>query len=106
VFHAGPAALGIGSLLATAYFLFQAPVPCCAENRNRTFCRNNAHGIIGGCHLKQHRWQNLKMLVHRQSWARLFSGLFRRVSGNAAAVGALASWTSATVAAVALIVKS
>jgi hypothetical protein len=105
VFHFGPAALAVGSFLGLSYFLFQAPVPCCAKNRDLTFCRNNAHGIIGGCHIKQHKWQNFKMLIHRQSWARLAQGLFRRVSGNAAAVGALASSMSAMVATITLIVK-
>jgi hypothetical protein len=106
VLHVGPIALEILSALALVYFLFRAPVPCCAENRDGTFCRNNAKGIIGGCKIQQHKWQNFKMLIHRQSWARLARGLFRQVSGNAAAVSALASCTSVAVAAVALVVKS
>jgi hypothetical protein len=104
VFHAVPLMLEVGSMLAVTYFSFQAPVPCCAENRDRTFCRNNARGIIGGCHLKQHKWQNLRMLVHRHSWTRLAHGLFRKASGNAAALGALGSLGSVFVAAVALVV--
>ena len=97
--------LAILSTASVAFFLFQAPVPCCAENRDGTFCRNNATGILGGCHYKQHKWQNFKLLVRRQSWARLGRGLFRHVSGHAAAVAALAGSASALIAAVALVVK-
>ena len=105
VFHIGPLVLGVISLLVVVYFLFQAPVPCCAENRDHTFCKNNAKGILGGCHLESHKWQNVKLLIRRRSWARLAGGLFRQVKGNAAAVSALAGSTSAVAAAVTLVIK-
>jgi hypothetical protein len=47
-----PAIIATLSALAVAFFLFQAPVPCCAETRKGEWCRNNATGILGGCHLK------------------------------------------------------
>jgi hypothetical protein len=50
-------ALGLGSL---GYFLFQAPVTCCAEIRSGEWCRNNSHGLLRGCHIRQHKWQRLK----------------------------------------------
>jgi hypothetical protein len=63
------------STLAAIFFLFQAKVPCCAENRVGTFCRNNAWGLLGGCRIVQHRWQNVKLLIHRSSWGRFFRGV-------------------------------
>jgi hypothetical protein len=106
VLHVGPVPIGVVSVLVVIYCLVQAPVPCCALNRDGVnFCRNNANGIFGGCHLKSHQWQNLKMLLRRQSWARLCAGLFRRVSGHAATVSALAGAASAAAAVVTLAVK-
>lgn len=103
--------LAIGSLLASSFFLFQARVPCCADNRqvktesgDATLRRNNAHGLLRGCHLEAHKWQNLKMVGRRHSWSRLLGGLFRKVSGAAATFSALASMASALIAAGALVV--
>jgi hypothetical protein len=98
--------LTILSTVAGAFFLFQAKVPCCAANRDGTFCRNNAHGLLGGCHIAQHRWQNLKMLIRQSSWGRLAHGLFRRVSGGAATLSAVGSVASALIAAGALLVAT
>ncbi|HEX3781429.1 MAG TPA: hypothetical protein VHX38_17350 [Pseudonocardiaceae bacterium] len=105
VFHVGPIVLGVVSVLVVVYFLFQAPVPCCAETRDRTTCRNNAKGILGGCHIESHKWQNVKLLIRRRLWGRLASGLFRQVKGNAAAISALAGSTSAIAAGVTLLMK-
>lgn len=77
------------------YALFAAPVPCCAENRDGTFCRDNGKGLLLGCWRYQHKWQNAKMLVRRQSWARFGSRIFGSISGNAAALAAIAGFASA-----------
>ncbi|MGH3803190.1 MAG: hypothetical protein ACRDTD_24285, partial [Pseudonocardiaceae bacterium] len=45
----GPVALIVLSLFVTAFFLFQAPVWCCAVNRDGTLCRNNSSGLLLGC---------------------------------------------------------
>ncbi|MCA1602986.1 MAG: hypothetical protein LC776_15585 [Acidobacteria bacterium] len=84
-----PVVLGVLSGLVVIYSLFQAPVPCCAKTREDEFCRNNASGLLRGCHLKAHRWQNLKMLVKQHAWAEVARGIFRRIGGNAAALSAL-----------------
>lgn len=39
---------------------FWAPNPCGANSRAGTSCRNNARGILRGCHLQQHTRQRLK----------------------------------------------
>jgi len=81
-----PWVLAALSGLTVLYGLFLAPVPCCAVNRDGTLCRANAQGLLRGCWRPQHKWQNAKMLIQRQSWARLGSNIFRSISGNAAAL--------------------
>ncbi len=100
-----PLPLGIMSISVVVYCLFQAPVPCCAQTRASEFCRNNANGLLQGCHLESHKWQNVKMMIRRHSWAQLGRGVFRRISGNAAALSAIAGSVSAVAAVVTLIVK-
>ncbi|MEU9899030.1 hypothetical protein ACIBCS_11695 [Streptomyces phaeochromogenes] len=54
------------SVAVSVYAAFQVPVWCGAVNRDgRTYCRNNAYGILMGCRNRQHRWQKLKMIVLR-----------------------------------------
>ncbi|MDT0438027.1 MULTISPECIES: hypothetical protein [Streptomyces] len=54
------------SIAVFAYASFQVPVWCGAVNRDgRTYCRNNAYGVLMGCRNRQHRWQKLKMIVLR-----------------------------------------
>jgi hypothetical protein len=105
--------LAIASVLASSFFLLQARVPCCADNRKvltatgePTLCRNNSRGLLRGCHIIAHRWQNLRMIGRRHLWGRLFGGLFRRVSGAAATFSALAGMTSALIASGALLVAT
>jgi transposase len=33
-------------------------------------------GILDGCHLESHKWQNARAIVHRQSWARVARHVF------------------------------
>lgn len=48
------------SLAALGYFLVQAPVWCCAVTRTGDLCRDNSHGLLLGCHRRQHKWQRLR----------------------------------------------
>jgi hypothetical protein len=48
------------SLAALGYFLLQAPVWCCAVTRTGQLCRDNSHGLLLGCHRRQHKWQRLR----------------------------------------------
>lgn len=75
--------------LVVLYGLFRAPVPCSARNRDNTFCRDNARGLLRGCWRTQHKWQNALMLARRQSWAQLGQTVFRSIAGNAAALTVL-----------------
>jgi hypothetical protein len=68
----------IGLSAATAaWCLFKAPVTCGAPVRGRPDgCRNNASGLLLGCHIRQHRWQKLKMLFVRRQLREFCTGLF------------------------------
>jgi hypothetical protein len=61
LFHGlGFAAILALSLAALGYFLLQAPMYCGAETRTRESCRNNSHGLLRGCSLRQHKWQRVQ----------------------------------------------
>lgn len=72
----GPGALIALYALVTLYFAFQAPIWCGALTRGRQLCRNNAYGVSMGCHLRQHRWQKLRMAVTPSSWGDLTAELW------------------------------
>ncbi len=48
------------SALALLWVLLWAPNPCGAATRSGLSCRNNARGILRGCHLQQHKWQRMR----------------------------------------------
>ena len=78
--------------LSVFYFFFQVPRPCKAENRRKSErCRNNASGLLRGCHLQDHKWQNMRMLVNYHYWRALGATLW---SGWKNAIPALASLAS------------
>ncbi|MFE9859444.1 hypothetical protein [Streptomyces sp. NPDC005780] len=82
---AGPVSVAALSALVLIWCFFQAPVTCAAPVRGRADgCRNNATGLLLGCHIRQHRWQKLKMLLLRRQLRAFFSGLFS--DGKAALV--------------------
>lgn len=47
------AAIGLFALFL--FYLLQVPAPCLAPTRQGLRCRNNSRGVIGGCHIVQHR---------------------------------------------------
>ena len=102
---AGPGIIAIWSAFAVLYFLFQAPTWCCADTRKNEFCRNNARGVLLGCHLRQHKWQKLKMAFREQAAAKTFRRMLSGVSGVAASLSAVAGTVSAGAATVTLLVK-
>lgn len=59
-----PGVLAVLSGIAALYFLFQAPLWCCAETRQDQLCRNNSSGLLMGCHIREHKWQRLKMAFY------------------------------------------
>ncbi|WP_156993150.1 hypothetical protein [Pseudonocardia acaciae] len=99
----GPLPIAIGSSLVVIFALFCAEVPCCAPNKRLVngeidFCGNNGNGILGACHLKRHKWLNLKSLVSRQTYVRSLKHCVSSFSGAAGSFSALAGLGSFTVA--------
>ncbi|MEU6352866.1 hypothetical protein ABZ896_26665 [Streptomyces sp. NPDC047072] len=96
---AGPVVIITLSALVLLWSFFQAPVTCGAPVRGRTDgCRNNATGILMGCHIHQHRWQKLKMLILRRRVREFCSGLFSDGKATLVTLAALGSFLSGLVA--------
>ncbi|MFJ6431200.1 hypothetical protein [Streptomyces sp. NPDC091416] len=92
---AGPASVTALSALVLIWCFFQAPVTCAAPVRGREDgCRNNATGLLMGCHIRQHRWQKLKMLILRRQLRAFFSGLFSDGKAALVTLAALGSFLS------------
>jgi hypothetical protein len=64
--------------VAATYFMFRAPVWCGAVTRDDTLCRNNASGLLMGCHLREHRWQKLRMAFVPRAWQALGRRVWRQ----------------------------
>ncbi|GAA2833753.1 hypothetical protein GCM10010452_72500 [Crossiella cryophila] len=97
--------LGLSGL-ALLYMLFAAPMWCLAPNStNGKPCSNNAYGLLIGCWIRKHKWEKIKMIFRRQRWAELGRRSFSTVGAQAAAIGAVGSFTSAIAAVITLIVK-
>lgn len=54
---ASPLSLAVLSFIALVYFTLFVPIPCGAKNRGEGLCRNNASGVVKGCHLQSHKWK-------------------------------------------------
>jgi hypothetical protein len=86
------------SVAALLYFLFQAPLWCGAVTRDGLLCRNNSSGLLIGCHLREHKWQKIKMTFVPKAWRKLNRGLWatpkegvNTLAGLGSAVSALAA---------------
>ncbi|MFF1708872.1 hypothetical protein [Streptomyces sp. NPDC058268] len=96
---AGPAAIVALSAVVLLWAFFQAPVTCGAPVRGRNDGRrDNATGILMGCHIHQHRWQKLKMLISRRRVREFCSGLFSAGKGTLITLAAAGSFLSGLVA--------
>lgn len=97
---------GVSLFLAVAsilYFSFSVPVWCGAITREDELCRNNAAGLLMGCHLREHRFQKLKLAVVPRSWR----ALMRRVWDNPLpTAGAVLSGALLVVATAATVVQA
>lgn len=61
---------GAGLFVLSVWFVFRAPNTCGAVNRDGTRCRNNAKGLLRGCHLIEHKRQNvIQRLRASVGWA-------------------------------------
>lgn len=87
----GYAVILIASLLALAYFLVQAPLTCGAEIRDGGGCRNNSHGILLGCWIRQHKWQRVKDIFISRKWRDVMRNLWAEPKDKLATVGGVIS---------------
>ncbi|WP_405843552.1 hypothetical protein [Streptomyces sp. NBC_01518] len=98
---AGPVIVASLSALVLIWCFFQAPVTCGAPVRGREDgCRNNATGLLMGCHIRQHRWQKLKLLIVRRRVREFCTGLFsdgKETLVTLAAVGSFISGLAALI---------
>ena len=96
---AGPVVVIALSAVTAAWCFFQAPVTCGAPVRGRADgCRNNASGLLLRCHIRQHRWQKLKMLIVRRQIRDFCSGLFSDAKATIVTLAGLGSFVSGLVA--------
>ncbi|MEU8978579.1 hypothetical protein [Streptomyces sp. NPDC048309] len=93
----GPGVLVALSAISTVYFFFRAPAWCGALGRDGS-CRNNSKGVMMGCHLRQHKWQKLKMVVVRERWRQLARELFPNATTGLATIGGALGVISAVAA--------
>jgi hypothetical protein len=98
----GYAVILILSLLALVYFLVQAPLWCGAEIRGGGGCRNNSHGILLGCHLREHKWQRLRDVFVSRKWRKTIHDMMSSPKEILATIGGLASIISLVIALIAL----
>jgi hypothetical protein len=90
----GPAALLVLSGVVTFWGAFQAPAWCGAANRSGAFCRNNSHGLLLGCHLREHKWQKFQMIFYSRRWREFTRGLWATPRAKLATVSGVASIVS------------
>jgi hypothetical protein len=93
------------SAAAVGYFLFQAPLWCGAVTRDGTLCRNNSSGLLIGCHLRQHKWQKLKLAIIPRAWGELNRGLWATPRDGVTTLGGMGSAVSALAAVVVILVR-
>ena len=90
----GYAVIAIVSLMALVYFLFQAPLTCGAEIRGGRSCRNNSHGILMGCRIRQHKWQRVRDVFVSRKWGDVFHDLTETPKDKLGTVSAFISVVS------------
>lgn len=86
---------------ALVYFLVQAPLTCCSETRTGERCRNNSHGLLMGCWIRQHKWQRLRDVFVSRKWRETGHSLLAAPKDILATVGSLASVVSLVAALIA-----
>jgi hypothetical protein len=92
VTHAvGYAVILILSLVALVYFLVQAPLTCGAEVRTGEHCRNNSHGLLLGCWIRQHKWQRARDIFVSRKWRDVFHDLTATPKDILGTIGGLVS---------------
>jgi hypothetical protein len=87
----GYAVIAVISLMALVYFLFQAPLTCHAERSRGGHCKNNSHGLLLGCWIRQHKWQNMREIFVSRKWRDIYHNLTESPRDKLGTVSALIS---------------
>lgn len=77
------------SVLVVFYFLFRVPVWCGAVTRGGQLCRNNSNGLLLGCHLREHKWQRVKLVMVPRAWRKVNEGLWTNATTSLATISTL-----------------
>jgi hypothetical protein len=86
------------SVLALVYFLVQAPLTCGAAIRKGDHCRNNSHGLLLGCWIRQHKWQRARDVFFSRKWRDVMHDLTASPKDVLGTIGGLASIVSLVIA--------
>jgi hypothetical protein len=100
----GPVTLLILSLVNAYYFLFRVPTWCRATTRQGESCRNPSVGLLGACHLMQHKWQKMEMILKPTRWRELGRRLWAGARGVLATLATIATIASGTAAVMTLLI--
>ena len=95
---AGYAVILILSIAALVYFLVQAPLTCGADIRKGDHCRNNSHGLLLGCWIRQHKWQRARDIFVSRKWQNAIRDLTGSPKDILGTIGGLVSIVSLFVA--------
>ncbi len=95
---AGYAVILILSIAALVYFLVQAPLTCGADIRKGDHCRNNSHGLLLGCWIRQHKWQRARDIFVSRKWQNVIRDLTGSPKDILGTIGGLVSIVSLFVA--------
>jgi len=95
---AGYAVILILSIAALVYFLVQAPLTCGADIRKGDHCRNNSHGLLLGCWIRQHKWQRARDIFVSRKWQNVIRDLAGSPKDILGTIGGLVSIVSLFVA--------
>ena len=87
----GPVAVSGAFAFCTLWMLLAAPTWCGAKNRGEGYCRNNTSGLLGGCQIRQHKWQRFKALARLDRFQNAFRGWFTGAQQQVATCALVAS---------------
>jgi hypothetical protein len=87
------------------FWLFQVPTWCMAITRGQEHCRDNANGLLGTCHRRQHKWQKFKLGFYATGWGRLTKDLWTEPKVALQTIGLLISITGGSIGVISAVVK-
>ncbi|MQM25225.1 hypothetical protein [Glycomyces albidus] len=87
----GPLVVSGAFALCFTWMLVAAPTWCGAKNRGEGYCRNNSSGLLGGCKLRQHKWQRFKALTRLGTLGDALRGWFSGAQQQVATLALIVS---------------